>query len=55
MSSMEKLKKFVESTVFQTVILGVIILNAVLLGLQTVPVLNEVCGTAFTIADYVCR
>lgn len=51
---MEKLKKFVESTVFQTVILGVIILNTVLLGLQTVPLLNEVCGTVLKIADYVC-
>ena len=51
---MEKLKKFVESTAFQTVILGVIILNAVLLGLQTVPALNDVCGDAFSIADSVC-
>ncbi|MBP0984753.1 MAG: ion transporter [Oscillospiraceae bacterium] len=51
---MEKLKKFAESTVFQTVILGVIIFNAVLLGLQTVPQLNEICGEAFRIADYVC-
>ena len=40
---MEKLKRFVESAAFQTVILGVIIFNAVLLGLQTVPLLNEVC------------
>ncbi len=51
---MEKLKKFVESTAFQTVILGVIILNSVLLGLQTVPALNDVCGDAFSIADSVC-
>lgn len=51
---MEKLKKFVESTAFQTVILGVIILNSVLLGLQTVPALNDICGDAFSIADSVC-
>ncbi|MBO4496992.1 MAG: ion transporter [Lachnospiraceae bacterium] len=52
---MEKLKKFVEGHLFQNLILAVIIINSVVLGLQTVPSLSEgTAGSVLSVIDYIC-
>lgn len=51
---MEKLEKIVESKVFQRIILAFIILNSIILGLQTSPEINGVLGEFFIAADRVC-
>lgn len=50
---MEKLKKFIESRAFETFILVVIILNAILIGLQTIPAINNAAGFILEILDYI--
>lgn len=51
---MEKLKKFVESTGFQNFILVLIIINSIVIGLQTSDTIVEACGTMLSIMDYIC-
>lgn len=52
---MDKLKKIVDGRFFQNFILVVIIINSVVLGLQTVPAMNEgVLGQAMAVIDMVC-
>lgn len=51
---MEKLKKFVEGRVFQTIILVVIIINSIVLGLQTSKPINEAIGGILTAIDTAC-
>lgn len=51
---MKKLKAMVESLIFQDIMLGVIILNSVILGLQTSPAIMEIAGGALDIADNIC-
>ncbi len=51
---MEKLKKFVDGKVFQGVILGVILLNALVLGLQTSKSVNAAAGDILSVIDTVC-
>ena len=51
---MSKLKSIVESHVFQNIILGIIILNSIILGLQTSSGIMAFAGTALSIADNVC-
>ena len=41
---MEKLRKFTESKAFQNTILIVIIINSIILGLQTSPAINDSIG-----------
>ncbi len=51
---MEKLKKIVEGRIFQGFILTVIILNAVVLGLQTSKTVNAQAGSVLAVIDTVC-
>lgn len=52
---MDKLKKIVDGRFFQNFILVVIIINSVVLGLQTVPAMNEgALGQAMAVIDMVC-
>ncbi len=51
---MEKLKSFVEGKAFQNTILGVIIVNSIILGLQTSPALMDSCGSVLGMLDTVC-
>lgn len=52
---MEKLKKFVEGNAFQTTILVVIVINSIVLGLQTYPMIaNSTFGDVLNIIDMVC-
>ena len=52
---MDRLKKFVDGRLFQNFILAVIIINSVILGLQTVPALNEgTVGQVLTVIDIIC-
>ena len=51
---MEKLKKIVEGRIFQGFILTVIILNAVVLGLQTSKTINAQAGSVLAVIDTVC-
>ncbi len=51
---MQKLKKLVDSTVFQNVILVIIILNSVVLGLQTSSAVMASIGDILTIIDKIC-
>lgn len=52
---MDKLKKIVDGRFFQNFILVVIIINSAVLGLQTVPAMNEgVLGQAMAVIDMVC-
>lgn len=52
---MEKLRKTVESHFFQNLILAVIIINSIVLGLQTVPSLTQgTAGDILSVIDYIC-
>ena len=52
---MDKLKKFVDGRFFQNFILVIIIINSAVLGLQTVPSMNEgAIGQVMTVIDTVC-
>ncbi|MCR4640503.1 MAG: ion transporter [Lachnospiraceae bacterium] len=51
---MEKLKKFVEGKLFQNTILIVIIINSIILGLQTFPAINNSAGDVLSIIDNIC-
>ena len=51
---MDKLKKFVDGKVFQGVILGVILLNALVLGLQTSKTVNGAAGDILSVIDTAC-
>ena len=51
---MEKLRKFTESKAFQNMILIVIIINSIILGLQTSPAINDSIGQILSILDSVC-
>lgn len=51
---MSKIKKFVENQVFQNFILGVIVFNCVLMGLQTSAVLTAKCGDLLNLLDNIC-
>ncbi len=51
---MEKLRKFTESKAFQNTILIVIIINSIILGLQTSPAINDSIGQILGILDSVC-
>ena len=51
---MEKLRRFVDSNAFQNTILVVIILNSILLGLQTSPAVMTSIGGILEILDTVC-
>ncbi|MBR5091239.1 MAG: ion transporter [Ruminiclostridium sp.] len=52
---MEKLKSFIDGKEFQNAILAVIIMNSLVLGLQTVPELNDgVIGTVLDVIDTIC-
>lgn len=51
---MSKVKKFVENQVFQNFILGVIVFNCVLMGLQTSAVLTAKCGDLLNLLDNIC-
>ena len=53
---MEKLKNFVEGRLFQNFILVVILINSIVLGLQTIPSLGEgtSAGNVLSVIDYIC-
>ena len=51
---MEKLKKFVDGKAFQNTILIVIIINSVILGLQTAPAITNAIGGVLEVLDWIC-
>ncbi len=51
---MDKLKEFVEGKFFQTAVLIVIVLNAIVLGLQTSPAITASIGGVLDVIDMVC-
>ncbi len=53
---MEKLKNFVEGRLFQGFILVVILINSIVLGLQTIPSLGEgtTAGSILSVIDTIC-
>lgn len=51
---MKKLKAFVDSTIFQNVILIVIVINSIIMGLQTSKTIVANAGNVLEILDYVC-
>lgn len=51
---MEKLKAFVEGKFFQNTILGVIIVNSIILGLQTSQAIMNACGGVLDMLDTAC-
>ncbi len=51
---MEKLRKFVDGKAFQNTILIVIIINSVILGLQTAPAITNAIGGVLDVLDWVC-
>ena len=51
---MEKLKKFVDSSIFQNTILIVIVINAIILGLQTSTNINNSIGGVLEVLDTIC-
>lgn len=51
---MSKVKKIVENQAFQNFILGVIVFNCVLMGLQTSAVLTAKCGDLLNLLDNIC-
>lgn len=52
---MKKLKAFVESSIFQNVILAIIVFNSILMGVATSQeIMASPVGPVLTIADYVC-
>ena len=51
---MEKLRKFVDGKAFQNTILIVIIINSVILGLQTAPAITNAIGGVLEVLDWIC-
>ena len=51
---MEKLKKFVDGRAFQNMILIVIVINSVILGLQTSPMITAAIGGVLDVLDWIC-
>ena len=51
---MEKLKRFVEGHLFQGVILIVILINSIVLGLQTFPSIEKSIGGVLNVIDLIC-
>ena len=51
---MKKLKAFVESTAFQNFILGVIVFNSIIMGLQTSSGIVAATGTLLETLDMIC-
>ena len=52
--SMDRLRSLVEHSVFQAVIIGVIILNSILFGIQTSPSVSAWCGPWLSHLDDAC-
>lgn len=50
----EKAKKIVLSKAFSTFILVVVLINSIVLGLQTSPAINEATGNLFIVVDKIC-
>ncbi|MFI3325898.1 MAG: ion transporter [Clostridia bacterium] len=53
-SVQNKLKLFIENSKFENTILVIILLNAILLGLQTSQAVNQSIGTYLTVIDTIC-
>lgn len=51
---MKALRKITDSTVFQNIVLGVIIFNTVIMGVQTISNLPPVLATVLSVLDIVC-
>ena len=51
---MKALRKITDSTIFQNIILGVIIFNTVIMGVQTISNLPPVFATVLSVLDTVC-
>ncbi|MBR4344606.1 MAG: ion transporter [Lachnospiraceae bacterium] len=51
---MEKLKKFVDSSLFQNTILIVIVINSIVLGLQTNQKIEDSIGDILSVIDTIC-
>lgn len=51
---MKKVRTLVDSTVFQNIILCVIIFNSVLMGLQTSPAIEAAIGPVLVVLDWIC-
>ena len=51
---MKKLKSFVESTPFQNAILIVILINSVIMGLQTSERIVSAIGPVLSVLDNIC-
>lgn len=51
---MKKLRNLVESSIFQNIVLGVIIFNAILMGIQTSKTMVANYGNILNILDYIC-
>lgn len=51
---MKKVREFVEKTWFQNFILGVILFNSIIMGMQTSKTLEANIGNILTILDYIC-
>ncbi len=51
---MKKVKALVESTIFQNIILGVIVFNSMIMGLQTSPEITAAIGPVLGILDWIC-
>ncbi|MGN0346205.1 MAG: ion transporter [Lachnospiraceae bacterium] len=51
---MKSIKKLVENMVFQNIILGVIFFNAIIMGLQTSPMIVSKIGNILLILDTIC-
>ena len=48
------MRKIVDSRIFRSAVLGVILLNAVILGLETSPVIKSYAGDALDVLDKIC-
>lgn len=51
---MQKIKDLVDGKVFGNIILVVIIINSVILGLQTFPAITEAAGDVLSVLDTIC-
>lgn len=51
---MKSVKKLVENNVFQNIILGIIFFNAIIMGLQTSPLIVNKIGNILIILDTIC-
>lgn len=52
--NLKKLRKLTDSTIFQNIILGIIIFNAILMGLQTISGLSPQTAALLSLLDSVC-